>query len=207
MIRKMTFLFQKPRGQRGAVFQSPLCNKPSPNLLVKNNKHFIICNDFVGWLVSVGCSSFPHDIIWTAVLGAGISKLVHLHDWQQVLAICRELSSWQEHPSFLHVSFLNPLICCQLHGMWVVVVLKEACSWEGPGSSEWKQTRSTCVWTPALFTWVSDIRTSWIVWACGFCILNYSTAPAKERLCISYQILIRSEEWWFAWVLSPEKQT
>ena len=38
-------------------FQSPLCNKPFQNLLVKNNKHFGICNNFVGWLVSGSCSS------------------------------------------------------------------------------------------------------------------------------------------------------
>lgn len=54
MLRIMAFLFQEPQGQRRAVFQSSLCNKPSWNLMAQNNKHFIISNNFMGWMGSAG---------------------------------------------------------------------------------------------------------------------------------------------------------
>lgn len=49
-----------------------------------------------------------------------------------------------------------------------------------------------------------DIINSWIVWACGFCILlYYSINPTKERFCICYEILIKNGWRWFAWVTPP----
>lgn len=49
-----------------------------------------------------------------------------------------------------------------------------------------------------------DIINSWIAWACGFCILlYYSITPTKERFCTCYEILIKNEWRWFAWVTPP----
>lgn len=200
----MTILFRKPRGQRKAVLQSPLCNKPSPKLLVKNNKHFIICNNFISWLVSVGCSvpiwyhpdysSMGWNIqdgafTWLAA-GAG-----HLQGAQQLteapqFSPCELLKSSPLLPASCDVGFCGFERGLHLGGD------QEAVSGGRLGTHVFGFLRSLLGYY--------DIRASWIVWACGFCILNYST-PAKERLCISYQILSRNEEWWFVGVTSPGK--
>lgn len=112
-------------------FQPPLCNKLFPSLLVKSNKHFLICSNFVGWQVSGGCSSV---LLWYPLGSSCMSWNIQvgpLNDWQQVLVISWELSNGQEHLRFLHVSFLNHLLCSQLHVMWVFVVLKGGYNWEG----------------------------------------------------------------------------
>lgn len=78
--------------------------------------------------------------------------------------------------------------------------------WKGPGTgrglrnSEWQQARNTKIVVSVVSAWIlyQDLLKGMSLWFL-FSFISFP-APTKEGLCISYQIRIRNEGWWFAWV-------
>ena len=105
------FSVPETQGPEKGCVPVTICNKTSRSLMAQNNKHFIICTNSVGWRGSAG-AILLFLMMWSGLQSSGTRLGCHtqagaLMAGNRVLVICWELSSWQEHLSFLCVGFLK----------------------------------------------------------------------------------------------------